>query len=60
MVSICLIVILLRLCIMRKQWTIHSIFTDWRRFRDDVNTLWIHSDEDANNYLDYLNTIDDA
>ena len=52
--------ILLRLCIMRKQWTIHSIFTDWRRFRDDVNTLWIHSDEDANNYLDYLNTIDDA
>ena len=30
----------------------------WKRFRDDVIALWIHSNEDANHYLDYLNTID--
>ena len=30
----------------------------WKRFRDDVIALWIHSIEDANPYLDYLNTID--
>ena len=30
----------------------------WKRFRDDVILLWIHSNEDANPYLDYLNTID--
>ena len=30
----------------------------WKRFRDDVNALWIHSEEDANHYLKYLNTID--
>ena len=29
----------------------------WKRFRDDVIALWIHSDEDANHYLDYHNTI---
>ena len=29
-----------------------------KRFRDDVIALWIHSSEDANHYLDYLNTID--
>ena len=29
----------------------------WKRFRDDVIALWIHSNEDANHYLDYLNTI---
>ena len=29
------------------------------RFRDDVIALWIHSNEDANHYLDYFfNTID--
>ena len=26
-------------------------------FRDDVIALWIHSNEDANYYLNYLNTI---
>ena len=30
----------------------------WKRFCDDVVALWIHSNEDANHYLDYLNTID--
>ena len=30
----------------------------WKRFRDDVIALWIHSNEDANHYLDYLKTID--
>ena len=30
----------------------------WKRFRDDEITLWIHSDEDANNHLDYVNTTD--
>ena len=30
----------------------------WKRFRDDAVPLWISSDEDANHYLDYLNTID--
>ena len=30
----------------------------WKRFRDDVIALWIHSNEDANHYLDYLYTID--
>ena len=30
----------------------------WKRFRDDVIALWIHSNEDANHYLDYLNTIE--
>ena len=29
-----------------------------KRFRDDVIALWIHSSEDTNHYLDYLNTID--
>ena len=28
----------------------------WKRFRDDEITLWIHSDEDANNHLDHVNT----
>ena len=27
-------------------------------FRDDLIALWIHNSEDANHYLDYLNTID--
>ena len=27
-------------------------------FRDDMIALWIHSNEDANYYLNYLNTID--
>ena len=30
----------------------------WKLFRDDVIVLWIHSNEDSNHYLDYLNTID--
>ena len=30
----------------------------FKRFRDDVIALWIHSHENANHYLDYLNTID--
>ena len=30
----------------------------WKRFCDDVIALWIHSEEDANHYLKYLNTID--
>ena len=30
----------------------------WKRFRDDVIALWIHSNNDANHYLDYFNTID--
>ena len=30
----------------------------WKRFRDDVIALWIHSIEDTNHYLDYFNTID--
>ena len=30
----------------------------WKRFRDDVIASSIHSNEDANHYLDYLNTID--
>ena len=30
----------------------------WKHFRDDVIALWIHSNEDANHFLDYLNTID--
>ena len=30
----------------------------WNHFRDDVIALWIHSEEDANHYLNYLNTID--
>ena len=30
----------------------------WKRFRDDVNALWIHSEEDGNHYLKYLSTID--
>ena len=30
----------------------------WKHFCDDVIALWIHSNEDANHYLDYLNTID--
>ena len=30
----------------------------WKRFRDGVIALWIHSNEDTNHYLDYLNTID--
>ena len=30
----------------------------WKGFRDDVIALWIHSNEDANHYLDYFNTID--
>ena len=29
----------------------------WKRFHDDVIALWIHSNEDASHYLDYLNTI---
>ena len=29
-----------------------------KRFRDDVIALWIHSNEDENPYLVYLNTID--
>ena len=28
------------------------------RFHDDLIALWIHSNEDENHYLDYLNTID--
>ena len=30
----------------------------WKRFRGDVIALWIHSNEDANHYFDYLYTID--
>ena len=30
----------------------------WKRFHDDVISLWIHSEEYANHYLNYLNTID--
>ena len=30
----------------------------WRRFCGEMIPLWIHSDEDANHYLYYLNTID--
>ena len=30
----------------------------WKHFRDDVIALWIHSNEDAYHFLDYLNTID--
>ena len=30
----------------------------WKRFRDDVIALRIHSEEDVNHYLNYLNTID--
>ena len=30
----------------------------WKRFCDHMITLWIHSIEDANHYLNYLNTID--
>ena len=30
----------------------------WKRLRDVVISLWILSDEDANDYLDYLNNID--
>ena len=30
----------------------------WKCFRDDVIALWIHSEKDANHYLNYLNTID--
>ena len=30
----------------------------WKRFRDNVIVLWIHSNEDANHCLDYLNIID--
>ena len=30
----------------------------WKRFRGDAIALSIHSNEDANHYLDYLNTID--
>ena len=30
----------------------------WKRFPDDVIALWIYRNEDANHYLDYLNTID--
>ena len=30
----------------------------WKRFRDDLIALWIHSSEDVNHYLDCLNTID--
>ena len=30
----------------------------WKRFRYDVIALWIHSNEDANHYLDYHNIID--
>ena len=29
-----------------------------KRFCDDVTALWIHSNEDANNCLQYLNTIE--
>ena len=30
----------------------------WTSFRNDVIALWIHNDELANHYLDYLNTTD--
>ena len=30
----------------------------WKRSHSDVVPLWIHSDEYANNYLEYLNTTD--
>ena len=30
----------------------------WKHFRDDVIALWIHSDEDSNQYLDWISTID--
>ena len=30
----------------------------WKCFRDHVIALWIHSEKDANHYLNYLNTID--
>ena len=30
----------------------------WKDFCQDVIASWIQSNEDANHYLDYLNTID--
>ena len=30
----------------------------WKSFREDVIASWIHSNEDANHYIDYLNTTD--
>ena len=38
----------------------HQLFKHliWKRFRDHVIALWIDSNEDANNCLQYLNTID--
>ena len=41
---------------MRKQWTPIQTF-HLKTFYDDVIALWIHSNKDANHYLDYLNTI---
>ena len=52
-ICLVLMVILLWQCMIRKQWTTHSNL--WFR---NVFALWIHSNEGANHYLDYLNIID--
>ena len=31
-----------------------------KRFCDDMIVLWIHSNEDANHYLDYLSTFESS
>ena len=32
----------------------------WKRFRDDISTIWTHGSDTLESFLDYLNQIDSA